>query len=164
VSPPEPVETTLDADQTLRLRRFRYGVTAAMIVLCNAVFLTGMRWSGVNVDTLIRVPDQFDPTKDICLRTGWHRVDGSRESVKLCNEWINVSDPSGRTHHFQPDTAVVQAADGRLYFKHADYVDYRLFVLGLFVALITVFGILITRLLVARYRLRLLAHGHVRPV
>ena len=137
------------------LRRYTYAVTAAMIVLCNAIFLLGLWGSGVNLDSLIRIPDPFNPTKDICLRLNWHRVAGLDEPIQLCAEWINLSDPSGETHKFQKDTHVMQGADGKLYFDHGARVDYRLLLFGAFVVAVIVLGISLKRRLIAHYRDRL---------
>lgn len=149
--PPEPA----DNDTARKLRRYSYGVSAALIVVCNAVFLAGLWGSGINLDALIRTPDVFDTTKDVCLRFTWHRVIGANEPVQLCNEWINLSDPSGETHKFQPDTKIVRGGDGKLYFDHGAQVDYRLFLLAAFVALVIGLGVATKRYLIARYRMRL---------
>lgn len=139
----------------LRVRRYTTGVTVAMIVLCNAVFLFGIWISGVNLERLIRIPDLFDPVQDICLRLGWHRVAGLNEPVHLCSEWIHLSDPSGETHKFQAETRVVQGADGKLYFDHGSRVDYRLFVLAGFVVAVIALGLMLKHYLITRYRGRL---------
>ena len=149
----------LEEHKQRKLRRYTYGVSILLVVLCNAVFLLGLWGSRVNLDTLIRMPDHFDPTKDVCLRLGWHRVTGAEGPVELCNEWINLSDPSGETHRFQQDTKVVQGADGKLYFDHPARVDYRLFLLGGFVVAVITAGVLLKRHLIARYRLRLETFG-----
>ena len=138
-----------------RLRRVSVSVTVAMIVLCNAVFLLGVRWSGVNLDELIRTPDLFNPLQDICLRLGWHKVEGDDHPIRLCAEWINLSDPSGNTHSFQKDTAVMKGGDGKLYFNHGVQVDYRLFAFGGFAAAVFTCGFMLRRYLIRRYRMRL---------
>jgi hypothetical protein len=138
-----------------KLRRFTSIVTAALIVLCNAVFLLGLWGSGINLESLVRTPDFFDPAKDVCLRLGWHRVAGIDDPIRLCNEWIQLSDPSGETHKFRQDTKIVKGTDGRLYFDHGARVDYRLLLYGGFVAAVIVFGIMVKRFLIARYRIRL---------
>ncbi len=160
-APIEPGAADLSEERKRRqLRRYTYAVSTLMIVLCNGVFLLVLWGSGINLETLIRTPDLFDPAKDVCLRLGWHKVTGSQDPVRLCNEWINLSDPSGETHRFQNDTKVVQGADGKLYFDHPARVDYRLFLLGAFVAILIVSGMLFKRYLIARYRLRLETLGH----
>lgn len=148
-----------EGEKAVKLRRFSYGVSAALILLCNAVFLAGLWGSGVNLDALVRTPDVFDPAKDVCLRLTWHQVTGGTEPVKLCNEWINLSDPSGDVHTFKPDTKVVQGGDGKLYFDHGAMVDYRFFLLTGFVAAVILAGVMLKRYLIARYRIRLNMQG-----
>jgi hypothetical protein len=138
-----------------KVRRFASGVTVLMILLCNGMFLLGLWWSGVNLDRLVRTPDLFDPKEDICLRLNWQKVIGSSELVHLCSEWIRPSDLSGVTHELQRDTEIKRDAQGRLYFDHGALVDYRLFVLVLFVAGVVGCGIAMKRYLVGRYRIRL---------
>jgi hypothetical protein len=140
---------------TQKLRRFSLGVSVALAVLCNAIFLLGLWGSGINLDTLIRTPELFDPAKDVCLRLGWHRVAGIEDPIRLCNEWIQLSDPSGETHKLRQETKVVKGADGRLYFDHGARVDYRLALYGAFVAAVIAAGLLVKRYLIARYRVRL---------
>ncbi|MBM4124079.1 MAG: hypothetical protein FJ246_03850 [Nitrospira sp.] len=151
----ESAQSVEPEERARRLTRYTYGVSAAMILLCNAVFLLGLWGSGINLDGLIRTPDLFDPARDICLRLSWQKVTGAAEPVRLCQEWINLSDPSGDTHVFQRDVAVVQGADGKLYFDQPARVDYRLFLLGAFVVAVIAGGLKLKRHLIARYRLRL---------
>jgi hypothetical protein len=151
-------DEALGEAETKRLRRYTQGVSAVMILACNAVFLLGLWGSGVNLDTLWRTPDVFNPDKDICLRQSWHKVSGVEKPVRLCYEWINTADRSGKTHTFQQDTAIEKGADGRLYFDHGPRVDYRLFLLGAFVAVIVAGGIVAQRQLIARYRKQLKYH------
>jgi hypothetical protein len=135
-----------------RLRRYSVRVTIAMIILCNAVFLLGIWASGVNLDGLVKTPDLFNPVQDICLRLSWHKVSGDDQPVRLCAEWINLSDPSGNTHSFQKETEVVKGGDGKLYFNHGQQVDYRLFVFGGFVVAIFSLGVVVRRHLIRRYQ------------
>lgn len=147
-------------EKALKLRRFSYGVSAALMLLCNAVFLAGLWGSGVNLDALVRTPDVFNPAQDVCLRLTWHQVAGGTEPVKLCSEWINLSDPSGNVHTFRADTKIVQGGDGKLYFDHGAMVDYRFFLLTGFVAAVILAGVRLKRYLIERYRLRLDMQGH----
>jgi hypothetical protein len=145
-----------ERDENLcRLRRYTVVVTSSLILICNAIFLLGIWGSGVNLETVLRTPDIFNPAQDICLRLSWHKVSGDRQPVRLCAEWINLSDPSGETHTFQRDTLVVKGADGNLYFDHGLRADYRFFVfIGSVVALVAL-GMAVKRRLIARYRVRL---------
>ena len=139
----------------VQIRRYAGRVTIGVTLLCNSVFLFGVWASGVDLDGLVRMPDEYNPEKDVCVRFAWHRVDGLTQPIRLCSEWINLSDPSGKTHAFQRDTMVVQDAGGNLYFEHAPRVDYRLAVLVGFIVLVIGCGVVLNRYLIARYRLRL---------
>lgn len=141
-----------------RVRRYAYAVTVAMIVACNTVVFGGLWLSGVDLETLYRTPDVFNPNQDICLRQSWHKVRGMEQPVQLCYEWINTSDPSGLTHTFQPDTIVVKGADGKLYFDYGPRVDYRLFLVVAFVVGVLGACIKLQRTMIERYRRRLEEH------
>ena len=87
-----------DQRRARKVRRFTIGVSLALIILCNAIVLVGLWASGINLDELATPPDVFNSKQDICLRLGWQSVTGSAEPVRLCTEWINLSDRSGKTH------------------------------------------------------------------
>ena len=145
----------MEAQTEQRLRRYASRVTWLVILVCNAVLVAGIWGSGVNLERLVRIPERFNPVQDICLRLSWHKVVGEQERVRLCSEWIQLSDPSGETHRFQTETQVVKGADGKLYFDHGAMVDYRLFGYMAFVAAVVALGLRLKRHLVARYRVRL---------
>ncbi len=146
-----------------RVRRYTTRVTLVIIVVCNTIFLVSLRVSGVDVNELIRTPDVHDPQHDVCVRSGWHRVSGVEKPVRLCAEWINLSDRSGKTHQFQRDTLVVQGGDGKLYLDHGPRVDYRLLLLVVFVLVLIAGGIMAHRYLIARYRVRVEATEAQEP-
>lgn len=149
-------QLSVEADQRARrVRRFGIGVSLVLIVLCNAILLFGVWASGVNLDELMRTPDLFNAKQDICLRLTWQKVTGASEPMRLCSEWINLSDPSGKTHQIQKDLKVRQGADGHYYFDRGIQADYRLLGVALFVVAVIVCGIAVKRYLVSRYRLRL---------
>lgn len=155
---PVAVSTAAMNDEAFRkaqVRRFTSAVTVVLIVLCNAVFLVGMRISGVNLDELLKTPDVFNPTSDICLRLTWQRLTGSPEPLRLCSEWINLSDTTGTPHLLDKDTQVKPGPDGRYYVDQGVKADYRLLGFVGFVAAVIVSGMLIRRYLVNRYRLQL---------
>lgn len=145
-----------------QVRRYASRVTIAIILLCNTMLLLGLWTSDIDLDRLIRTPDVFDPNKDVCVRFGWHKVAGVDQPIRLCSEWINLSDRSGQTHTFQRDTSVVEGADGKLYFDYGPQVDYRIVVLGVFFLVIISAGIMLNRYLIARYRARLEAQARQR--
>jgi hypothetical protein len=149
---------TITNEQQAQVRRYGLWVTIGMMVLCNAIFLGGMWLTGIRLEQLIRIPDIFNPLQDICLRFTWHQVEGDDQPVRLCSEWILLSDPSGETHTLQKETEVVKGGDGRLYFDYGAQVDYRVFLFGAFVIAIIIFGIWLKRYLIRRYRMHLQQH------
>lgn len=138
-----------------RVRRFGIGVSVVLIVLCNALLLFGVWASGLNLDELVKTPDLFNSKQDICLRLAWQKVTGASEPMRLCSEWINLSDPSGKTHQLQSDMKVRQGADGQYYVDRGIRADYRLLGAALFVVVVIIMGIVVKRYLVSRYRLHL---------
>lgn len=152
-----------DASSATRVQRYARIITIVLIVLCNAIILVGIWASGVNLDELVKSRDQFNPQDDVCLRLSWQRLTGSTEPIRLCSEWINLSDPTGSPHVLDKNTKVRQGSDGRYYVDEGIKADYRLVGLVGFVAAVILCGMLTRRYLVNRYRLQLdLAAG--RPV
>jgi hypothetical protein len=146
-----------DSDEkcAAKVRRFATMVTAGLIVFCNVILLLGVWVSGVNLDELVNTPDLFNAKEDICLRLTWERVPGVSDPVRLCSEWINLADPSGKPHHLSKDIAVRQGPDGQYYFDRGVRSDFRLVGLALFVGAVLLFGMWARRYLVSRYRLQL---------
>jgi hypothetical protein len=150
-----------DQRRAKRVRRFTIGVSLAMIVLCNAIVLVGLWVSGINLDELAATPDVFNSKKDICLRLGWRSFTGAAEPVPLCSEWINLADPSGKTHQLQREIKFRQGPDGQYYVDQGGHADYRLLILVLVVVAVIAFGLAAKWYLVGWYRLRLeSAAGH----
>ena len=152
ISSPDPT----DEGRQTRLRRYSLIVTGLLILAGVALVLLMVWGTGIQVTTLVRLPEIFNPTSDVCLRFGWHNVKGGAEPVRLCNEWIQLSDPSGEPHRLQQETHVVQGADGKLYFDHGTRMGYQAFGLIAWVMVLMGTGIAVKRRLVARYRVR---HG-----
>ena len=156
--PSMDVETTASNDAESRkalVRRFARGVSLAMMILCNAIVLVGLWASGINLDELAATPDVFNSKQDICLRLDWQSVTDAAGPVRLCSEWINLSDPSGKTHQIQRELKLRQGQDGRYYVDRGIHADYRLLILVLFVVAVIAFGLVGKWYLVSRYRLRL---------
>jgi len=156
-SPTEDVtRVSVEAEQRAsRVRRFGVAVSITLIVICNAILLLGVRASGVNLDELVSTPEFFNAKQDICLKLTWQKVTGASEPMRLCSEWINLSDPSGKPHQLQGELKVRQGADGQFYVDHGIRADYRLLGVALFVVVVIVMGIAVKRYLVRRYRLHL---------
>lgn len=156
-------ESGNEALRATRVQRYARIVTIVLIVLCNGIFLFGMWASGVNLDELVNTQDQFNSQSDVCLRLSWQRLAGSAEPIRLCSEWINLSDPTGKPHVLDKNTKVRQGSDGRYYVDHGIKADYRLVGVVGFVVAVIVFGMLTRRYLVNRYR-RQLEMDASRPV
>jgi hypothetical protein len=146
---------TDDQRRARKIRRFTIGVSLVLIVLCNAIVLVGLWASGINLDELATPPDVFNSKQDICLRLGWQSVTGAAEPVRLCTEWINLSDKSGKTHQLQPGIMLRPGPDGQYYVDRGAQADYRLLILGLIVVAIIAGGLVAKWYLVGRYRLYL---------
>lgn len=148
-------EINSDEKRAAKVRRFATLVTVGLIVFCNVVLLFGVWVSGVNLDELVKTPDLFNAKEDVCLRLTWERIPGASDPVRLCSEWINLADPSGKPHYLAKDIAVRQGPDGRYYFDRGVRPDFRLLGLALFVGAVLLFGMWARRYLVSRYRLQL---------
>src|SRR6266850_5103342 len=163
--PPMDVKTTVTGDAEARkalVRRFARLVSLVLIIICNAIVLVGLWASGINLDELAATSDVFNSKHDICLRLAWQPVAGTADPIRICSEWINLSDPSGKTHHIQQEIKFRQGPDGGQYYvDQGEHADYRLLILVLVVAAVIAFGLLAKWYLVGRYRLRLeSATGH----
>jgi len=156
-------EIAAEALRQRRVRRFSVLVTLALIVVCNTIILLGIWASGINLDGVFHAPDRFDPNRDECLRYNWRKVSGVQQPVRLCYEWINLSDPTGNTHTFQEDTDIVLGADGKLHYAQGERVDSRLLLLLAFVGAVLALGMVLSKFMITRYRLRLEASGNTRP-
>jgi hypothetical protein len=141
--------------QADKIRRFSLGISLALMVFCNAILFGGLRLSGINLDDLVKTPDLFNTKHDVCLRLTWQSLPGASEPVRLCSEWLNLSDASGKTHYLQDDTKFKKGPDGHYYVDQGVQADYRLVMLMLFVTVIIVGGVKAKWFLVSRYRLRL---------
>lgn len=154
--PPASDAVAVDEGRRTGLQRYSRVVTSLLVLAGSALVALAVWGTGIKVDKLIRLPEIFNPASDVCLRFGWHDVKGTAEPVRLCNEWIQLSDPSGEPHRLQQETHVVQGADGKLYFDHGTRMGYQAFGLMAWVMVIMAAGVAVKRRLIARYRLR---HG-----
>jgi hypothetical protein len=163
--PPMDAEIRATGDVESRqalVRRFARMVSLAMIVLCNTIVFVGLWASGINLDELVTTPDVFDSKHDICLRHAWQPVAGTAAPIRVCSEWINLSDPSGKTHQLQREIKFREGPEGGQYYvNQGEHADYRLLILVLVVVAVIAFGLILQWYLVSRYRLRLeSAVGH----
>ncbi|MGH7254540.1 MAG: hypothetical protein ACREI3_02070 [Nitrospirales bacterium] len=152
-------ETPLGEDQERQLRRYTSRVTVAMILLCNGVLALALWGSGVNLDLLIRSPEVFHQARHVCLRYAWQKVSGVPQPVRICSEWIDLSDTSGQPHVLSREIEVLQGADGKLYFDYGARMGYQVFLVGAVIVLVIAAGVKLERWLIARYRTRLAWHN-----
>ena len=81
--------------------------------------------------------------------------------MRLCKEWLNLGDATGRVHMFNQDLQVVKGADGKVYAKEGAG-DGRLIAVVITVVLLVAGGMWLQRHLIARYRARLAAAADKR--
>ena len=157
--PPMDVKTTVTGDAEARkalVRRFARLVSLVLIIICNAIVLVALWASGINLDELVATPDVFNSKHDICLRFAWQPVAGTADPIRICSEWINLSDPSGKTHQLQREVKFREGPEGGQYYvDQGEHADYRLLILVLAVVAVIAFGLVVKWYLVSRYQLRL---------
>jgi len=140
-----------------RVRSFAIRLTIGFILAANALFLSALWVSGLDLDRVFGERDLFDPVQDVCLRMAWYRPQGEQNPVRLCKEWINLKDTSGQVHKFTKDVPITKGTDGKFYLHPSTAGDGRIIALLIFVIGVVVAGMWAQRRLIARYRARLLA-------
>lgn len=141
--------------QSTRLRWFARGVTILLIIICNALLLGGLWMSGVDLDIALSKPELYDPKKGYCVRVGFANVVGVDGPIQLCTEWLDLSDPSGNTHHIREGIMLAMGPDGQLYYQAHQGENFRLIALVMFVILVIGSGMWVKRYLISRYQLQL---------
>ena len=144
-----------EACRLSKIQRFSLIISLVLMVLCNGVLFAGFRLSGINLDDLMRTPEFFNAKQDVCLRLTWRSVSEVNDPVRLCSEWLNLSDPTGTPHYLAPETKLKKGLDGQYYIDQGVQADYRLLMLILFVIAIIIGGVRAKWFLVNRYRLSL---------
>lgn len=152
---PEPGESP---EISRRVKRFTLVVTVALIFGCNAVLLTGLWASGLDLETMLAKPELFDPANGHCVRVAWVKVTGADGLVKVCTEWLDFSDISGETHALPEGKDLTMSPDGNLYFAGEAADNFRLIALMIFAIVVMASGMWIKRVLIARY------HQHLQSV
>ncbi len=155
-------EAAPDQQISARVRRYTVLLTVCFIVVINALFLLALWGSGLDLDRIFADRDFFDPIHDVCLRMAWYKPMDEKEPVRLCKEWINLSDPSGKVHQNQKDMVIVKGTDGKVYAREGAG-DGRLVAFVVFLVVIVAGGVWLQRYLIARYRARLAAESGKNP-
>lgn len=141
-----------------RVKWFTRVVTVALILGSNAILLTGLWASGLDLETMLAKPELYDPANGHCVRVTWVKVTGTDGLVKVCTEWLDFSDISGKTHVLPEDKDLMMGPDGNLYFSGEAADNFRLIALMIFAIVVMVSGMWIKRVLIARY------HQHLQSV
>jgi len=121
-----------NGEESRRVQRFTYMVTIGLIVGCNALLLLGLWVSGVDLEATLAKPELYDPANGHCIGVQWSNVAGAEGLVKVCTEWIDFSDMSGKTHSLPHGRTLALDADGNLYFSGPPGENYRLIALMIF--------------------------------
>jgi hypothetical protein len=150
-------KTTAAPEVAARVRWFAVRLTIGFIVAANALFLSALWVSGLDLDQVFGERELFNPAQDICLRMAWYRPQGEQDPVRLCKEWINLKDSSGQVHKFSKDVPITKGADGKFYLHPPTAGDGRIIALLIFVIAVVAGGMWAQRILIARYRARLVA-------
>ena len=145
-----------------QVRRFTVRLAIGFILGANALFLLVLWSSGLDLDRIFADRDFFDPIHDVCLRMAWYKPVGEKDPVRLCKEWINLGDSSGKVHANQKDMVIVKGTDGKVYAKEGAG-DGRLVALVVFVVALVAGGMWLQRYLIARYRSRLAVSAEKNP-
>jgi hypothetical protein len=152
---PEPADSP---EISRRLRRFTLIVTVVLIVGCNALLLTGLWASGIDLERVLSKPELYDPANGHCVRVMWAKVEGTEGLVKVCTEWLDFSDMSGKTHVLPEGKNLAMGPDGHLYFSGETADNFRLIALMIFAIVVMASGMWMKRLLIAKY------HQHLQSV
>lgn len=150
-------------ENSRRLRRFTHIVTFCLIIGCNALLFLGLWMSGIDLESALAKPELYDPANGHCVGVQWTKVAGADGLVKVCTEWIDFSDISGRTHFLPPGKALAMGADGNLYFPGQSRDNYRLIALMIFAIVVVGCGMWAKRQLIAKYRVHLQTLSHHSP-
>ena len=132
------------------LRWFRHGVTLGLIVVCNVVLLGALWVSGRDLDFVL-----YDPKAGHCVGVAWADVAGVEGPIRVCSEWLDTTDPSGRIHTLQPGEPLAMSDDGNLYYENARTADNSVLGLLLFCVAVIYLGMWTKRVLLTWYETRL---------
>ncbi len=138
-----------------RLIWFTRGITLALIVVCNGLLVVGWWISGVNLEAALSKPAIYDMSSHYCVGVKWMKVEGTDKPMKVCAEWLDLSDPTGATHTIRKGHPLKVGLDGTLHYADQQNEDYRLVGLVLFVIFILGTGMWAKQYLIARYAMHL---------
>ena len=150
----QEIQRRADRQRYLKVERYRYRTLWLIMVGCSAVFLGGIWLTDVDMETLVERQEKFKPEESHCIRTGWLRSAQEEQLVRVCNEWVNLSDPTGRVHLLK-GAELVKQPDGSYEVQYKERINYRLLAMIGFVISISFIGHRLHSYLIERYRTKL---------
>jgi hypothetical protein len=138
----------------LKFERYRYRTLWMIMLGCSGIFLSGIWLTGVDMETLFERQEKFKPAESDCIQTGWIRAAQEEQLVKVCNAWVNLSDPTGRIHRLQ-GAELVKQPNGSYEIQYEERINYRLLAMIGFVCSIGFIGHWLHNYLIKRYRAKL---------
>lgn len=140
-------------------RWFRHGVTLSLIVVCNLVLLTALWVSGLDLDFVLTNSELYDPKAGHCVGVAWVDVAGVEGPIRVCSEWLDTTDPTGRVHTLQPGEPLAMSGEGNLYYANARDAEHWVLGLLLFTVAVIYLGMRTKRGLLTWYEARLREQG-----
>jgi len=137
------------------LRWFRRGVTLSLIVVCNLVLLSALWVSGLDLDFVLTNSELYDPESGHCVGVAWADVTGVEGPIRVCSEWLDTTDPTGRVHTLRADEPLAMSTDGNLYYENARNADHWVLGLLLFAVAVIYLGMRTKRVLLTWYETHL---------
>jgi hypothetical protein len=147
-----------DQDELDRKKRkhsiYRYRVTGIIILISSFLFLGGIWLSGVNLEGLVWHAGMFDPERHVCLRTNWvNTTKGETDRVRLCTEWIDLTDQSGQTHVMVLENLeVIKGSDGTIRTHLQRGVNFKLLTVSAYLLIILLVGRWIQGFVIYRHK------------
>lgn len=139
-------------------RWFRHGITLGLIVVCNLVLLGGLWMSGLDLDFVLTNSELYDPESGHCVGVAWADVSGVEGPIRVCSEWLDTTDPTGRVHTLRSGEPLAMSVDGNLYYENARNADHWALGLLLFTVAVIYLGMRTKRVLLTWYEARLRKH------
>lgn len=141
------------------IRRGAYGqrVTVIIILVCCLLFLGGIWVTEIDLGRMIEGDKLFDAKQDICVRTVTLPVRaGQGGRIKLCVEWIDQSDMSGRTRELSLERIeLVEGSDGKVRARVKSRMNLNLLGVTGFLIAIILGGRAVQRYLIKRFEKQL---------
>ena len=135
-------------------RTYQHRVTWVIIIVCCGLFLGGISVSGIRIDDFLGKSRLFDPAKHVCVQESWlETTSGEKTKVKFCIEWIDMTDPSGRTHVMPVEKLeIFMGPDGNIRTYLKQRINYGLVTAFIYLILIIIGGRMAQEFLFHRHR------------